>query len=100
MRMFTHVFAFYLTFLGLVEAQGGVSTNFLNPGKPVKGEEEEFANISPLKRFFHKFGMDLDPSDVIVGVLILAFVGGAGWYAWKMKQDEKEENAGKDDEDK
>lgn len=100
MKMLTYVFAFYLTFLETVEAQGGVSTNFLNPGKPVKGEEEEFENISPLKRFFHKFGMDIEPSDLIVGVVILGLIGGAGYYAWKMKQEEKAENEGKDDDEK
>lgn len=78
----TYVFAFYLTVLNnyIVDAQG--STNFLNPGQPVEGEEEEFEEISPFKRFLHKLGVDLDPSDVIVGLVLLVLIGGAGLYFW------------------
>jgi len=75
---FTHVLAVYLTLVNEVYAQA--STNFLNPGAPVKGEEKDFEEISPFKRFLHKLGVDLDPSDVIVGLVILCLIGGAGWY--------------------
>ena len=76
----THYLAVYLTLLHQVcEAQGG-STNFLQPGKPVKGEEEDHQEISGFKRFLHKLGVDLDPSDVIVGLVILCAIGVAAWF--------------------
>lgn len=83
----TYVLAFYLSVLNehLVDAQGG-STNFLHPGKPVKGEEDTVEEVSSFKRFLHKLGVDLDPSDVIVGLVILALIAGAAFYFIKMKK--------------
>ena len=43
-------------------------------------EEEEVDDIGPFKRFLHKFGVDLDPSDVIVGLLLIAGISCAGFY--------------------
>ena len=65
----------------VVEAQGsGPSTNFLNPGKPVKGEEDQVEEISSFKRFLHKFGLDLDPSDVIVGGILVVGISCAAFF--------------------
>ena len=43
-------------------------------------EEEEEEQVSAFKRFLHKFGVDLDPSDVIMGLLLICGVSVAGWY--------------------
>jgi len=90
----TYVFAFYLTMLNdhMVEAQA--STNFLNPGQPVKGEEDlPVEEIGGFKRFLHKLGVDLDPSDVIVGLVVLSLIGGAAWYFMSTEKDQPAKEA-------
>merc|ERR1712021_194858 len=69
-----------LTLEHVVEAQ--------RPGFPPTPapEEEEVEDIGALKRFLHKLGVDLDPSDLIVGFIVLSVVAVAGWYFWKMKK--------------
>jgi hypothetical protein len=84
---------FLLALISTVECQ--------RPGyPPTEAPEEEEEEISAFKRFLHKFGVDLDPSDVIVGLLLIAGISCAGLYFYKMKKDDEAdpENQKKDDD--
>jgi len=91
-EMITQIHAFTLLILNdIVAAQGPRATNFLNPGEPTKEEEGKYDDISGFKRFLHKLGVDLDPSDVVVGLIILALIGGAVLYFMKMQKEDPKE---------
>ena len=57
-----------------------VRPGYLQQLVPTEAPEEEVDDIGPFKRFLHKFGVDLDPSDVIVGLLLIAGISCAGFY--------------------
>ncbi|CAG5078942.1 Oidioi.mRNA.OKI2018_I69.PAR.g9128.t1.cds [Oikopleura dioica] len=73
-------------------------TNFLQPGTPTKEDEgKEFEEISPFRRFLHKFGVDTNPAGVVIGFLFLCGAGGGGYYIYKEKQKERVSGAKEDD---